>query len=199
MAERDSRGRFVKGQLSWNKGTKGVMKAWNKGKSLVHSGSFKKGHKGFVKPGYKLTEDQKENFSKIKKELYKEGKIKNTFKSGSEHPNWNGGTQYDPYDKTFNNKFKNLVRKRDNQICMACGSHREKLKKALHIHHVNYDKLMSIPQNCISLCIPCHMTTNFNRKYWITFFQNLLRDRYDYQYSDNKIIMKTCSSGWGLV
>ena len=73
---------------------------------------------------------------------------KTEFKEGTKHPNWNGGSSFEPYDKSFNNKFKRAIRKRDNQICILCGIHREKLNKTLDVHHINYNKLLSIPQNC---------------------------------------------------
>ena len=105
------------------------------------------------------------------------------------HWNWQGGKSFEPYDKTFNNKFKRAIRKRDNQICMLCFVHREKLNRVLDVHHINYDKLMSIPQNCISLCNSCHPKTNQNREHWIKFFQDLLSEKYNYQYSENKEII----------
>jgi len=114
----------------------------------------------------------------------------NPLRIGNKNPNWHGGKSFEPYDKTFNNKFKRAIRKRDNQICMLCGIHREKLKKALNVHHINYDKLLSIPQNCISLCNICHSKTNGNRKHWIKFFQSLLSEKYNYQYSEKKIILE---------
>lgn len=41
---------FKKGQIPWNKDTKGVMKAWNKGlKGFVHAGTYKKGHHSVFK------------------------------------------------------------------------------------------------------------------------------------------------------
>ncbi len=67
---------------------------------------------------------------------------------------------------------------------MLCGIHREKLSRTLDVHHINYDKLMSIPQNCISLCKLCHMKTNGNREEYTKFFQSLLSKRYNYQYSE---------------
>ena len=109
---------------------------------------------------------------------------------GENHHNWLGGKSFEPYDKTFNNRFKRLIRKRDNQICLMCGKHREKLKRALNVHHINYDKKLSILQNCISLCDSCHMTTNFNRKHYTKFFQDLLTDLYGYKYEEGDIILE---------
>jgi hypothetical protein len=92
--------------------------------------------------------------------------------------------------KDFTIFFKNKIRKRDNQICMLCGVHREKLKKALCIHHIDYNKKLSIPQNCISLCDSCHSKTHFNREHWTKLFQSLLSEKYRYEYSNDNIVIK---------
>jgi len=113
--------------------------------------------------------------------------------SGKNNHNWNGGSSFEPYGLEFNNKFKRIIRKRDNQICMLCGIHREKLSRALYIHHINYDKKLTIPQNCVSLCLSCHLKTNYNREHWKNFFQSLLSERYNYQYNKNKeIVLEIC-------
>jgi len=131
---------------------------------------FKKGHSGFIG---KHTEKTKRKISAIQQNI----------------PliEWKKFIGFEPYDTNFNNKFKRAIRKRDNQVCMLCGTHREKLTQAFHVHHINYDKKLSIPQNCISLCQTCHLITNQNREYWTDFFQELLANRYDYKYEDNKI------------
>jgi len=118
-------------------------------------------------------------------------KIKNKAlkRIGKDSPNWQGGLSFEPYDKSFNNKFKRAIRKRENQICMLCGIHKEKLNRALDVHHINYNKKITLPQNCISLCESCHIKTNFNRKHWIKFFQSLLSEKYGYQYSKTNEIL----------
>ena len=113
---------------------------------------------------------------------------------GEKNPNWQGGISKEPYDQNWTPKFRRAIRKRDNQVCMLCGIHREKLYRTLDIHHINYDKKMSIPQNCISLCVKCHMgIVHGNKKklkYWTKFFQSLLAKEYDYQYSlEGEIIL----------
>lgn len=155
---------------------------------------FQKGHKDFVSKktrkviAGKLSEVNKGKHpsKKTRKKISKAMKGKHVLEK---HPNWQGGLSFEPYDKSFNNKFKRAIRKRDNQVCMLCGIHREKLNESLCVHHINYDKLMSIPQNCISLCRKCHMGTNFNRLHWQKFFQSLLKEKYDYQYSENKEVI----------
>ncbi len=188
-------------------------KAWNRGlKGKEYKKHFKSGMKGCFTKGQvsprKILEDKKviklykENYHPL--EISKEigcckGAIYSILKRnhinlrghpiGEKSPHWLGGKSFEPYDKTFNNRFKRAIRKRDNQICTICGIHREKLKETLIVHHINYDKLLSIPQNCITLCRKCHSKTNYNRKHWIKFFQNLLTEKYDYKYSNQEIVL----------
>jgi len=102
---------------------------------------------------------------------------------------WKNFNSFEPYDEFFNNKFKRAIRKRDNYVCLKCGKHQERLSRALDIHHINYDKKLSIPQNCISLCRNCHSEVNFKRKHWAKFFQSLLNEKYNYQYSENQEVI----------
>jgi hypothetical protein len=122
------------------------------------------------------------------KEYYKTHQVWNKGKklpqySQDKHPMWKGGISFEPYTKEFNKRLKNKIRKRDNQICMNCLIHREKLNYALINHHINYDKKCSIPENLICLCRKCHGLTQINRLHWTKFFQSLLSERYGYKYS----------------
>lgn len=100
---------------------------------------------------------------------------------------WEKFTSFEPYDKKFNIRFKKAIRKRDNQICLMCGVHREKLPIALCVHHINYNKLLTIPENCCSLCRSCNILANKNRKHWTKFFQSILSEKYGYQYDENQL------------
>ena len=106
--------------------------------------------------------------------------------SGSNSHEWLGGKSFEPYDKRFNNQFRKDMRNRDNQICMLCGIHREKLKQSLSIHHCDYQKLNTTKENCICLCKSCHSKTNKNREEWTIFFQSLLNKLYGYNYLGGK-------------
>jgi len=132
-----------------------------------------------------MTQEQRIKISRA----LKGRKNPNKARIGKKNGFWKGGISFEPYDEQFNNKFKRVIRKRDNHICMMCGIHREKLNRALDIHHINYNKLISIPQNCVSLCHSCHAKTGWNRKYWIKFFQGILSEKYGYKYSENKDII----------
>ncbi len=139
--------------------------------------------------GKKLTDKQKQAMSNKRKEEYRIGKRKPVRMHGEDNPSWRGGISFEPYNKDFDNRFKNAIRTRDNQICMLCNIHREKLRRALNVHHINYDKLLSIKENCICLCDSCHSRTHHNRKHWATFFQSLLNEKYKYEYSESSKII----------
>ena len=185
MEKRDSKGRFVKGTIYKYSFKKGHPKS-NTGRT-----HFKKGMTPWIKGKKGIHQSPKTEFKKgnIPLNKFKKGHIPWNKKYNSSEK-LNRRRLLEKYDKKFNNNFKREIRKRDNQICMLCKIHREKLNKALDIHHVNYDKFLSIPQNCISLCHSCHPKTNHNRKYWETFFQSLLSENYGYKYEKNKIVLK---------
>jgi hypothetical protein len=92
------------------------------------------------------------------------------------HPLWQWGISYIPYSETFNKQFKKIIILRDNN-CLVCGKNNH-----LHVHHIDYDKLNSIKENCVTLCNSCHSKTNFNRTQWIEFFHSLLIEKYSYCY-----------------
>lgn len=91
------------------------------------------------------------------------------------NPNYINGEGKFPYSIEFNFKFKEKVRSRDNYTCQICGMSEEEhlivYGVNLSVHHIDYDKKNTIEENTISLCIPCHLRTNYNRKYWIEYFQ----------------------------
>ena len=115
-------------------------------------------------------------------------------RSGINSSLWRGGTSFEPYTLDFNNYFKKSIKKRDGYSCQICHLFEEDAKKLynnpLMVHHIDYNKLNSFPQNCISLCVSCHTKTNTNRESWTVFFQDLLKRLYNYQYTeDQKIIL----------
>lgn len=150
-----------KGRKAWNKGLKGAQVAWNKG----------------------LTKETDERVLKYS--------ISQIGKTGELSTNWLGGKSFEPYTKDFNKRFKKAIKQRDG-CCMLCNigfDDLRLLKRYIHIHHIDYNKLNSFPQNCISLCTSCHTKTNFNRTQWIIFFQSLLKERYNYKYTEDQKIL----------
>jgi len=89
---------------------------------------------------------------------------------GKNAANWRGGLSFEPYPIVFNKQFKEKIRKRDNYTCAICGE----FGKA--VHHINYIKNDTFPENCITLCQSCHVKTNGNREYWIEYFTTKASD-----------------------
>ncbi len=188
---RDSKGRIKKGNIPWNKDTKGKQKAWNEGlllsqkhrdnisKSKKGKPSWNKGLKGFgageSNAFYGRTHSEeskkKSSLSHIGKKQSKE-QVDN--KTGLNSANWRGGKSFEPYSMEFNNKLKKDIRQRDNFKCQNCGRLQEENKIKLHIHHINYDKYNNWDDNLVSLCKSCHATTNHNRDFWQKHFEYLI-------------------------
>lgn len=86
------------------------------------------------------------------------------------------GRSYENYPEEFNYELKEKIRDRDNHECQNCHmteeEHIQITGKKLSIHHIDYDKTNCKEENLISLCILCHIKTNFNRTYWTEFYRN---------------------------
>lgn len=152
--------------------------------------------KGIEEGRIKIPKGEKHHlFNKTYEEIYGSEKAEEKRKKASAThqgislEEWEGYTGIRKYGKSFSNKFKRTIRKRDNYECLKCGLHQEKSSYVLDVHHINYDKLISIPQNCCTLCHKCNSEVNKNRLHWTKFFQSLLSERYGYQYSENKEII----------
>ena len=89
---------------------------------------------------------------------------------GEKSPNWQGGISFEPYPTDWKDSLKESIRERDNYICQMCGIHQDELERKLDVHHKNYNKNNLNPDNLISLCNGCHSKTNYNRNYWINYF-----------------------------
>lgn len=77
---------------------------------------------------------------------------------GSRHPNWKGGPV--TYPPEWTRKFRRSIRKRDGHSCARCGK-----KGAKEVHHIDYTT-RTVPENCITLCNPCHSQIRKDRLYW---------------------------------
>lgn len=199
---RNEKGQFVKGQSTWNKGTKGVIKSWNKGKAGVYSEETikkmslaKKGKSSWNK-GKKLSEEQKQKLaaSHIGKKLTKESIEKRTrtrkengyrhseetrlkmclSAKGERNHNWLNGKSFEPYGLEFNEDLKEVIRNRDRRKCQICEKTELENQNKLHIHHIDYNKQNNNPNNLITLCPRCHAKTNHKREYWVDYFRGLL-------------------------
>lgn len=112
-------------------------------------------------------------------------------KVGIKNPLWKGGYVLTGYDNRFVKSLKINIIKRDNNLCRFCEKNKKELKidkLNLAIHHIDYNKKLSVKENLISLCSVCHSMTNFNRNLWKDYFQLMLMLDYNYEYREGKII-----------
>jgi hypothetical protein len=139
-----------------------------------------------------------QNISKAKKGIPKSPEFVEKYCSGKNHPmygkkgplapNWLGGKKFEPYPWTFNKEFKQSIKERDSYACLKCNlcelDHKKIFKgQGLHCHHINYDKKLTILENCCCLCNRCNSEVNYNRDSWTSFFQKILTERYKYKYN----------------
>lgn len=182
---------FEKGCIPWNKGlsrneeTKQKIRKSHLG--LKHSKETKKkiseagkGNKNCL--GHKLSEEHKRKISEnnhwknkgfmIGKHHSKETKRKMSEKrEGSKNANWNGGISKLPYSFNFNEELKKSIRKRDNYTCQFLNCNEKQNGKKHLVHHIDYDKLNSNPNNLITLCKVHNSKVNYNREYWTKYFR----------------------------
>ena len=91
----------------------------------------------------------------------------------SEKTTWNGGSSFFPYSTEFTTALREKIRKRDGNICQLCNAE----KVSLAVHHIDYDKQNTKPENLISLCTSCHSKTNVRRTEWTYFFNEMMKER----------------------
>ena len=92
---------------------------------------------------------------------------------GENHPMWKGGISFDPYDPRWTKTFRKQIRKRDGNRCAECLS-----EGKLAVHHIDYNKLNTVPSNCITLCFRCHGKTNVLDRTTVTkYFQEKYKEK----------------------
>lgn len=140
-----------------NKGKKRSLEVRKK-MSISHKGKSS----GML--GKHCSEERKRKISSTKK-----GQCK-----GDKNSNWQDGKSFEFYPIDWTDILRESIRKRDNYICQLCGIHQDELNnnrtRKLDCHHIDYNKNNLDPKNLITLCRNCHLKTNFNRNYWIKYF-----------------------------
>jgi 5-methylcytosine-specific restriction endonuclease McrA len=121
--------------------------------------------------GKKHSKETKALMSKLHKGIHFSEETKRKIsesKKGEKHPLWKGGISFLPYSLDWTKTLKRSIRERDKYTCQICSS--QQGDRAFDVHHIDYNKLNSNPDNLITLCRSCHMKTNSNREYWIKYF-----------------------------
>lgn len=98
-------------------------------------------------------------------------------KTGENHPNWNGGSSFEPYCHLFNEEFKERVREFWGRKCGICDKSEEENGRKLSVHHVSYNKedcCLEVVPLFIPTCNSCHSKTNNNREYWKNILTNYI-------------------------
>jgi len=142
------------------------MSKASKGRKLSKE-SIRKGVETRMKRGsYTFSENHKQKMSESHKgkNNYQWGRI------GDKSPGWKGGLSFEPYSFEFNWHLKRKIRMRDKFKCQYCGRLQKNTKRVLSVHHINYNKKDNRFCNLVSLCISCHMLTNYNRVFWKNYF-----------------------------
>ena len=93
--------------------------------------------------------------------------------SGKNSNFWRGGDWHTPYGLEFNHSLKEIIRDRDGRKCFICNKSESESNRKLCVHHIDYDKNNNCYDNLISLCLLCHIKTNFDREYWINYFKKI--------------------------
>lgn len=93
--------------------------------------------------------------------------------SMEKHFNWKGGKSFEKYSLKWTKDLKKMIRERDGYLCVMCG--KKQKKRECCVHHIDYNKLNCNPDNLITLCISCHIKTNYNRLKWVKYFNRLLK------------------------
>ena len=83
---------------------------------------------------------------------------------GSKSHFWRGGASFQKYTPNFTPRLKRQIRARDQHSCQICGV--TTLTTREHVHHIDYDKKNTMPENLLLCCNSCHSKTNFNRRSW---------------------------------
>lgn len=100
-------------------------------------------------------------------------------KSGIKNPAYIDGRSFLPYLSEFNEELKESIRKRDHRECQFpfCKERDKERSGKLNVHHIDYDKRNSIPENLITLCVKHNTVVNSHREDWELYFQRALAIR----------------------
>ena len=152
-----------------SKEAKEKIKLANIGKKLSLETKQKKSNKMKIKWAKDKEYRKRMSVSHIGKKQSKET-IKKRIKQGKDHYNWQGGISKEKRGLDWTEPLKRSIRERDRYTCQICSKQQE--NRAHAVHHIDYNKKNNDPNNLISLCLECHIKTNYNRNEWKEYFKN---------------------------
>lgn len=170
-----------KGDIPWNKGIPSPFKGIPRSKAVCEKVSKSlMGHLVSIESRQKMSKATK---GKTYEERYgiitatRLRKLHSTIMSREKHWAWKGGIADSPYPVDWTNTLRRSIRERDKYTCQLCSNQQSSI--AFHIHHIDYDKKNCNPNNLITLCIHCHIKTNYNRLHWEQYFKRTMEIRND--------------------
>ena len=87
-----------------------------------------------------------------------------------------------PYNDCFTDKFKEEIRKRDNNKCVITGmsneEHKKKYGHSLHVHHWMYNKDETNPFYFVPVTNSINTQANTNKPQWIELFNMIAEEKY---------------------
>ena len=102
---------------------------------------------------------------------------------GANHPCWKGGISREPYCDIWTDKeYKESIRERDKHQCQNPDCWKKRIGETLCVHHIDHVKKNCHPKNLISLCRSCNTRADINKDYWEMLYQNILHEKYGYNY-----------------
>jgi hypothetical protein len=154
--------------------------------------------------GKKRTPETRERMSKAAKGKKKNLTIEQRMalierQRGCKSHFWKGGESFKPYCEKFTKEFKNRVRAFFEYRCICCGKHVNECKQNLHVHHVDYDKMICCndkPAVFAAMCGKHHSTTNHDRDRWIPIIHRIVDEIYGGKsyYTKEEFILLTKTS-----
>lgn len=117
----------------------------------------------------------RERQSLAKQKAHERGCYDGSHATGEESSSWRGGLSFLPYSPEFNNRFKRMIRDRDDFRCAVCRM------MGNTVHHIDYNKMNTVPENCVTLCGSCHSATNSNRDYWQPVLARIMQARSSFE------------------
>ena len=163
------------GKGTWNKGLK-MPKETCKKMSLSAIERFKN-PKNHPMLGRKHSDETKLKQSKVKIGIKQSKETREKHRKsmiGNKHAFVHGQCS-SPYSSKFTNELKQKIRCRDGHKCQICNKTEaqelKEINRVLCVHHIDYNKQNCDETNLISLCLKCHLKSNYNRKKWIKYFK----------------------------